>query len=168
MSSTTSENFISIMVGMGEVHVSIDPNSVLACLGIGSCVALCAYDPISRVGAMAHVVLPTSNGKGDSNPGKYADMVVPFILKEMSKAGGLRYSTIIKLVGGAQVSNAPGLETIFKTGERNVAQLKESLQKEKMLVAGMDVGGSQGRTVRMYVDTGKVVVKTAGQIVKEL
>ena len=48
----------TIMVGLGEVKISEDPESVLACVGLGSCVAISAFDPVAKVGGMAHVVLP--------------------------------------------------------------------------------------------------------------
>jgi chemotaxis protein CheD len=153
---------------MGEIQVSNNPSQILACLGIGSCIAVCAFDPITRVGAMAHVVLPESNGRGAGNPGKFADTAIPMLLIEMAKKGGIKYSTIFKLAGGAQMSCAPGLESAFKTGERNIQQVKEALKKEKLLVGVADLGGTKGRTVKMYIDTGKVLVKTAGQEIREL
>ena len=63
---------------------------------------------------------------------------------------------------------APGLRDTFKTGERNVAQIKEALEKEKLTLTAADVGGSLGRTVRLYLDTGKVTVKTVNGDAVEL
>ena len=59
----TVSNETMIMVGLGEVKASKDPDAVLACLGLGSCIAVAVYDPKAKVGGMAHVVLPKSRGK---------------------------------------------------------------------------------------------------------
>lgn len=166
--SPATKDFTIIVVGMGEIQVSNDPSHVLACLGIGSCIAVCAFDPVSRVGGMAHVVLPESNGRDVDNPGKFADTAIPLLIKEMIKKGGIKYSIIFKLVGGAQMSSAPGLESAFKTGERNEKMVKEALKKERLLVGLTDLGGTKGRTVKMYMDSGTVLVKSAGEVVKEL
>ena len=45
-------------VGLGELKVANRPDQVLVCYGLGSCVGLALYDPVVRVGAMVHVVLP--------------------------------------------------------------------------------------------------------------
>ena len=156
------------VVGMGEIVVTASPDAVLSCIGLGSCVAVCAYDRLVKVGGMAHVVLPQHNGLPGSNYAKYADTAVPLLLKEMNKKGGVKSRLIVKIAGGAQMTVAPGLRDTFKTGEKNLAQIMLVLQREKIALAVADTGGNLGRTVRLYVDTGKVTVKTANGIAQEL
>lgn len=161
-----NDNYIT--VGMGEIKISNNTDDVLSCLGIGSCIAVCAFDPISKVAGMAHVVLPSSNGRKIDNPGHYADIAIPLLVERLIKAGALKYSTIYKLIGGAQMSTAPGHEDTFKTGEKNALAVKIALQEARMLVAATDLGGNKGRSVRLYVSNGKVVVRTAGLTTAEL
>lgn len=156
------------VVGMGEIVVTASPDAVLSCIGLGSCVAVCAYDRLVKVGGMAHVVLPQHNGLPGSNYAKYADTAVPLLLEEMNKKGGVKSRLIVKIAGGAQMTVAPGLRDTFKTGEKNLAQIMLVLQREKIALAVADTGGNLGRTVRLYVDTGKVTVKTANGIAQEL
>jgi len=52
----------TIRVGLGEVFVTKDPNLSIASFGLGSCICICAYDPVTRISRMAHVVLPESKG----------------------------------------------------------------------------------------------------------
>jgi len=166
---TTVKNEDMIVIGMGEIAVKKQSMSVLSCLGLGSCIALCAYDPVSKVGGMVHIVLPQGGNKeGENCLAKYADTAVPLLLQEMAKNGGIRSRLVVKLVGGAQLSLALGLDGAFKTGERNTAMVIAALTKEGIPVAAMDVGGNRGRTVRMFLDTGKVTVRTAGNETKEL
>ena len=62
----------ALVVGLGEMKVSRGADDVLVCLGLGSCVALCYHDPVAKVGAMAHIVLPGSEGRAPGSPGKFA------------------------------------------------------------------------------------------------
>jgi chemotaxis protein CheD len=156
------------VVGMGEIVVTASPDAVLSCIGLGSCIAVCAYDRLAKVGGMAHVVLPQYNGLPGSNYAKFADTAVPLLLEEMNKKGGVKSRLIVKIAGGAQMTVAPGLRDTFKTGERNLAQIMLVLQRKQIALAAADTGGNLGRTVRLYVDTGKVTVKTANGIAQEL
>ena len=70
----------SIMVGMAEVKICHTPEGVLTALGLGSCIGVCALDPVAHVTGMAHIVLPKSMG-GDTTLGKFADTGVPLLLQ---------------------------------------------------------------------------------------
>ncbi len=158
----------TMVVGLGELKVSKEPSTVLMCLGLGSCVCVACYDPVAKVGGMAHVVLPNSNGRALSPNPKYADMAVPMLFEELQKNGALKTRMVIRLAGGAELSKAPGLDNAFKIGEKNQEAVKLALSKEGVKVKAEELGGGKGRTVRMYVDTGRVVVTTAGSESKEL
>jgi chemotaxis protein CheD len=156
------------VVGMGDISVTSDPRAVLACFGLGSCIALSAYDPVTKTGGLVHIVLPNSDGKAQGATGKFADTAVPLLLSEMSKLGGSRSRLIIKIAGGAQMSLAPGFGSASKTGENNRIAVEAALAKERLKLVAADTGGNKGRTVRLYVDSGKFIVKTAGGEGKEL
>ncbi|MCI0563454.1 MAG: chemotaxis protein CheD, partial [Nitrososphaera sp.] len=57
-----------IAVKMGSLSVSDSPQAVLTTF-VGSCVALCVYDPVSKVGGLAHIMLPDSGGREITEPG---------------------------------------------------------------------------------------------------
>ncbi len=156
------------MLGMGEFAVTASPGAMLCCIGLGSCVAVCVYDRMAKVGGMVHIVLPHHPGPPDGNPGRYANIAVPHLLGEVMKKGGAKDRLTIKIAGGAQMVLAPGLKDTFHTGERNLAEVKAALQKEQLPLVAADTGGNMGRTVRMYVDSGKITVRTIGGGVKEL
>lgn len=79
-----------------------DPDAVLICYGIGSCIAVSAFDPVAKVGAMAHIVLPVSNNAISSSlPVKFADVAIPLTLEKMEEAGAERSRIVIKIAGGA-------------------------------------------------------------------
>lgn len=156
------------MVGLGEIKLAQDSDAILTCLGLGSCVALCAYDPVTRVGGMAHIVLPNSDGVPGRQHPKFADVAVARLLADMETAGAPTRRLNLRMSGGAEMSIAPGLGTIFKTGERNIQATIDLLAERGLKVSGWDIGGDKGRSVRMYIDTGKVIVATAGGPGKEI
>lgn len=106
---TPAKQATTLMVGLGEVKISQDPAEVLTCLGLGSCVGVCMYDPVAKVAGMAHIVLPNSDGKPDKAGGKYADTAVPLLLEMMLKRGAIKSRVIVKIAGGAQISRSKGL-----------------------------------------------------------
>ncbi len=162
---TASEK--SIVLDLGEMRVEKDESAVLTCLGIGSCLALCAYDPVSKVGGMTHMVLPASNGNIKEKSAKYVDTGVLLLFEEMRKRGAVKSRLDIKVAGGAQMFIIPGSASRLDVGKRNVEELELALAKEGVSVSAADLGGTVGRSVRLFLDSGKVTVKT-GAGVREL
>lgn len=46
-----------IVIGIGELAIPAEPESVIVTHALGSCVAVCLWDPTARVGGMIHVLL---------------------------------------------------------------------------------------------------------------
>ena len=38
-----------VVVGLGEIQISDNPDLTLTCYGIGSCIAMTAYDPVAMI-----------------------------------------------------------------------------------------------------------------------
>ncbi len=49
------------IVGMGRIVVERDP-AVLSCIGLGSCIGVSLYDKEKKIGGLAHIMLPDSEG----------------------------------------------------------------------------------------------------------
>lgn len=165
--STTQEK--SMVANLGEIKVSNDPEVVLSCLGVGSCIVLCMYDPETHIAGMAHIVLPQSTDmtRSKANATKYADIAVPELLQQMRQMGAVRSRLITKMAGGSQMFNVAS-NSNFDTGARNIESVKKVLADEAIRIDGEDVGGNKGRTVRMFVTDGKINVKSVGGPAKEL
>lgn len=158
-----------IMVGLGEICVTNDRSSVLACLGLGSCIGLCAYDSRARVAGMAHIVLPESNrGSLGEMSTKYADIAIPRLLEEMGECGAVKPHISVKLVGGAQMIQNVALESVLQVGKRNLEMTINILAREGIRLLATDTGGNFGRSVQLSVDSGKVMVRVAGGEYREL
>jgi chemotaxis protein CheD len=153
----------TITVGLGEMAITRDPLISLACFGLGSCICLCAYDPPTKISGMVHIVLPKSKSfSTDKNATKYADVAVPVLLDEMIKAGAVKSRLVVKLAGGAQMIKSPDYNDAFEMGVRNLAMVQNLLSEQRIRISGSDTGGNQGRSVWMFVESGKVLVRKAG------
>jgi chemotaxis protein CheD len=150
----------AVRVGMSEIKVAFSPD-ILMTLGLGSCVGVCFYDPVIRLGGMAHVMLPDSTMARDvTNPGKFADTAIPVLLREMIQRGAMRERLIVKIVGGAQMFMISGQDDRMSIGLRNVSAVEEALKKEGLTIAARSVGGNLGKTVMLETETGRVKLRT--------
>jgi chemotaxis protein CheD len=157
-----------VIVRMGELAVSGESASVLTALGLGSCIAVCAYDPMLKVGGMAHVVLPEAVGKSEGLPAKSADIGVPNLIDAVIKAGALRSRLKIVIAGGAQLFSFQNACTHMDIGRRNIQAVENILKNMGFRLVASDLGGSTGRTVRLHVDTGVISMRKVGEPEKTL
>ena len=150
------------VVGLGDLKYADQPGDELTCLGLGSCVAVIAWDKVRKQGAMAHVVLPECTPGRERTP-KFADVAVPELFENMEKKGSAPSQLEIKLVGGAHMApnDAPSMP-LMRIGERNIDAVKAELKKLGLKAIAENLGGNNGRTVRLDVESGRVTVVTAG------
>lgn len=161
------ENLLSI--GLGEMQISGDPNVVMVCYGLGSCIGLSFYDPVAKIGALAHIVLPDSSLARDGDAeSKYANTCVPFVLDKLLKKGAKANRLVVKIAGGAQVLQVSGMKNRLDIGNRNTEAVREAIMKAGLTLKCQDVGGNFGRTMQFFIGTGRIVIKTVGKGEKEL
>jgi chemotaxis protein CheD len=152
----------STVVGLGELKYADQPGQELTCLGLGSCVAVSAWDRVHKQGAMAHVVLPECSPGRKPTP-KFADIAVPELIENLKKMGAVPSLLEIKLIGGAHMTpaSAPGMPAM-RIGDRNIEAVKAQLKKLGLRAKAENLGGNNGRTVRLDIESGRVTVVTAG------
>ena len=151
-------------VGLGEHVVSRDPTSILVAYGLGSCLGIGMFDPSSRVAGLLHAVLPERMANNGNTPGKFVDSGIPFLFDEMNKAGADRRRIIVWMAGGANMIMSPGMTKAFDIGNRNIAAAQKIFDQLSVRLAGQEVGGNTGRTVRVYVAEGRMTVRMVGQL----
>jgi chemotaxis protein CheD len=141
----------TLVVGLGEAKVlKAQPgqDEALVAYGLGSCVAVCLWDPASKVAGMAHVVLPGADPSGKPNA-KFARSALPALL-ELMRAEGARSDPrhfVARLAGGAQVLRLGGTGSLPRVGEQNATAVQEALAEVGIPVAAHELGGSKGRSV---------------------
>lgn len=155
-----------VKVGMADLNVARSPDKIKT-IGLGSCVGITLYDKVSKIGGMAHIMLPSSI-KGDMNQAKYADTAIPRLVSKMVSMGVERRRLIAKIAGGAQMFPLNGSSDVMRIGPRNIEACKEALKMAGIPLYAEDTGGNWGRTVELDCTTGKVEIKSFNRGLKEI
>jgi|1186.fasta_scaffold196021_2 chemotaxis protein CheD len=148
-----------LMARMAEIVASQTPGDVLVALGLGSCIGVALLDDSGGVGALAHVVLPSSNGAAGA--AKFADTAVPLLIDEMAERAVSRHRLWAVFAGGAQMFSL-GAGGNLDIGRRNEAAVRAALDANRIPVRATATGGSVGRTLRVYLGSGRVTSREAG------
>ncbi len=149
-----------LMARMGEYVASATAGDVLVSLGLGSCIGLALIDRRVGVCGLAHVVLPSGTPRPGDSHGKWANTAVPALLEQMTGLGARPTRLEALLVGGASMFAAAS--GALEVGSRNEAAVREQLKSRRIPVLAAATGGSKGRTIKVYVDGGRVSVREAG------
>ena len=148
----------TLRVKVADFAVGRNGDTVIATVGLGSCVAIALYDSATRVGGLAHVLLPSESMSRDrSNRAKFPSGAVPLLLAEMRGLGS-QGSVAARLVGGASMFASLLPTGGVNIGERNVAASRAALAAAGVPLLGEDVGGDYGRSVYFHLTDGRVEV----------
>ena len=148
-----------IKVGMADLKVCKAPDA-LTTLGLGSCVGIALWDTASGVGGLSHIMLPDSTKiKNNSNIYKFADSAIDELIRQLLKLGAVRARLKAKITGGASMFAFQSLNEELQVGKLNVIAVKEKLAKERIPLIAEDTGGSKGRTIVFYPQTGKIRIR---------
>ena len=157
VSPATSERYVRV------AEWALERQAVIVTLGLGSCVAIMLHDPEAGIGAMAHVLLPShSLARDQSNPAKFPETAVPFLVQRMLAAGASRQRLVAKLAGGASMFAQLMTPGTVQMGERNIGASRAALRDAAIPIVGEAVGGERGRSVRFWPQTGRVETRTVG------
>ena len=152
-----------IKVGMADLKVCKSPDGVTT-LGLGSCVGIAIRDPSTKIGGLAHIMLPDSTSiRNNSNIPKFADTGIDELVKQLIKAGASRSRLVGKIAGGAQMFAFQNKSDLVRVGERNVEAVRRKLQQLRIPILASDTGKNYGRTVIFYPETGDFVIKSVGK-----
>lgn len=150
---------VTVKVKISDMAVLREEGSLVT-VGLGSCVGIAIYDPKNRVGGLAHILLPDSSQfrsrLNSFNPAKFADTAVPLLAEQMEKAGAERRFLKAKIAGGGQLFAFQKAGS--SVGEKNIEAVRFILKKYNIPIKAEDVGGYHGRTMRFFVDSGKVII----------
>jgi chemotaxis protein CheD len=155
-----------LVVGLGEMQVSGDPDARLITYALGSCLGLALYDPVARVGGLLHTMLPQSSidpERARSTPPLFVDIGVPALFRACYAAGAVKERILVAVAGGSAVME-DGERDRFQIGKHNMLMLRRLLWKNDVLLRAHDVGGVRTtRTMRLDVATGVVTVRVNGR-----
>lgn len=152
-----------IKVGMADLKTCKAPDG-LTTLGLGSCVGVAIRDPATKIGGLAHVMLPDSTTiSQNGNKMKFADTGIQLLVDEMVKLGANKSRMVAKIAGGAQMFAMQNKTDLVQVGKRNVDACKKKLAELKISILAEDTGLNFGRTVIYYPETGNFVIRAVGK-----
>lgn len=148
---------------MADLKICKSPDA-LTTLGLGSCVGIAVRDPVTKVGGLAHIMLPDSTRiRNNSNVPKFADTGIVELVNQLVANGASRARLVAKIAGGAQMFAFQNKTDLVRVGENNVFASKEKLKELKIPILAEDTGLNYGRTVIFYPETGDFVIKAVGK-----
>ena len=120
---------------------------------VGSCVAVCLWEPRLNIGGMNHFLLPVTNDITQTTA-RYGNVATLKLVKMMENAGASRKTMLAQILGGGAPRHAVG----YTLGEENVAIARSILKRKGILITSEDVGGHMGRKIVFDTHSGHVMV----------
>lgn len=159
---------VVIKVGMADLKTGKAPD-VLTTLGLGSCIGIALWDPTTRIGGLAHVMLPDSTKiRNNTNIAKFADTGITELVRQMEALGVSKRRLVAKIAGGARMFEVSGATSVGNIGEKNAIASKQKLKELGIPIIAEDIGLNYGRTVELLCENGDYVIKAVGKPLKTI
>lgn len=155
------DGIAQVYLQAGEVFMSDQPARVTTLLG--SCVAVCMFDPATRRGAICHGLLPNAPVVLYQDPFRYVDEAVLYLIERYRRMGVAPQRLSVKVFGGADIlaSVRDGYESI---GRQNAMAAIETLGWQGVQISARETGGNRGRKIVFLTHTGEVFLKRLNPI----
>lgn len=124
---------------------------------LGSCVAVCLFDPKLRFGGLNHFMLPVRTRATDSEYDSLlrGDYAMEVLVNAMLGKGAQKGRMIAKAFGGGNV-----VSSLRKSiGDGNISFTRSWLEREGITLVSSDFGGPWARKVIFAPDTGDAFCK---------
>ncbi|MGG7163913.1 chemotaxis protein CheD [Clostridium ihumii] len=158
----------NIKIGIGDLNIAKDPDTLMT-IGLGSCIGIALFDKRTKIGGLAHIMLPDSTKFTKvTNELKFADLAIPILIKKMTQAGANKSLIKAKIAGGASMFSFSDKSMNMDVGERNIKAVREVLKQNNISIEAEDVGGNKGRTITLSTVNGMLQIKTIGLGIKEI
>lgn len=142
----------TLRLQIGEVMASAD--AMLLQTVLGSCVAVCLYDPVAQIGGMNHILLP---GKGGAATGtRFGEEAMKHLIDLLTRLGADPTRLIAKAFGGGNVLPCFQPPTI---GDENVRFVLQFLAARDLPLVAQRLGGDHAVQLTFSTGTGKASVR---------
>lgn len=141
-----------VPIVQGE-HAVVSEANVIVSTVLGSCIAVCLQDSVSRIGGMNHFLLGEPSAGHDVSPQdmqRYGVHAMEVLINALMARGASRDRLKAHIYGGANV--VAGLGSI---GSQNASFARRFCQTEGIAIAHEDVGGNFARRVEFLAYEGK-------------
>jgi chemotaxis protein CheD len=126
---------------------------------LGSCVAVCLYDPKFKLGGMNHFLLPTksTDANADTDIVLAGDFAMEVLVNAMLAKGARKERLLAKAFGGGNIVSSIRMAI----GDRNAEFATEWLAREGIPLTASDFGGPWSRKVICVPNTGEAFCRRA-------
>ena len=155
-----------ILIGPGEIYATREDLTIITSLG--SCVAVCLYDPFNHVAGMNHIVASgyeNDNGSICSIKGGHVGFcAMDLLIRELLGLGACRQNFKAKVFGGASIfipfDQCTGKGCI---GKENIVFVEKYLRQNAIPIKARDLGSEKAR--KIFFDTAdfSVTVRKIGK-----
>lgn len=149
------------IIGIADMKF-LQKEGILTTYALGSCIGICLYDPVIKLGGLLHIMLPLNMEAGRKNPLKYADTGMSEMIKQMTLKGAKTARLTAKLAGGAKMFEVNG-GSLGNIGQRNIESVHMQLKKHGIRLLKEDVGGLVARTLLFDVSNGMATIRSYGK-----
>jgi len=149
------EDLPNVYLFPGRMFASAE--SVVVSTILGSCVAVCLWDPEAGIGGINHFLLPLNPARGASDL-RYGNTAMTRLLETMIERGASVRRLMAKIVGGASVLDAFN-SARRSIGDQNVIVARDFLRAHEIRIAGDQTGGRHGRKLLFHTGNGSAYVK---------
>ena len=150
LSLQTGKDFERVARNINPGGWAIETNQPIATL-LGSCVAVCLYDPKLRIGGMNHFLLPSSSrASTDVDVILNGDYSMEVLVNGLLNKGAQKSRLVAKAFGGGTIISSIKMAI----GERNSAFAKEWLEREGIPLLASDFNGPWSRKVVFVPQSG--------------
>jgi chemotaxis protein CheD len=141
---TSARDFERIALNINPGGWSVQTERPIATL-LGSCVAVCFYDPKLKLAGMNHFLLPSraSSKLADEDVVLNGDYAMEVLRNAMYAKGAQAKRLVAKAFGGGNIVNSIQMAI----GERNAEFAREWLEREGIPLVASDFGGAWSRKV---------------------
>jgi chemotaxis protein CheD len=150
-------------VGMADLTVSQDHNTILCTFPLGACLGVAVYDPVMKVGGVLHSMLPDSSidpNRATARPGMFLDTGLALLLKHAGNLKSKKENLLVYAAGGSQIMDDTAG---FNIGKRNYEVFTELLAQNGLTLQAADVGGLTNRSLQLNLGSGEVRLRFSGQ-----
>ena len=149
------KNRLAVYLHPGRIFASPEPCTVRMILG--SCVAVCLWDPRQAIGGANHFLLPYHVGECQDSL-RFGNVAILRLIEKLLALGCAKQSLKAKLFGGSCVLEA-FQKNAANLGTNNVLVARKLLAEEGIAVVAEDVGGHRGRRLVFQTDDGGAWVR---------
>lgn len=147
----------AVKVQPGEFYAANKDSAITTVLG--SCVSVCLLDLRQGVCGLNHIMLPEPAEHLLSPSARYGSYAMEMLINSLLQLGAKRANFQAKVFGGGNVMHSNLSQQV---GARNVAFVRQYLNREAIPVMAENVLGTFPRKIVLLTRTGEVKMKRLG------